>query len=31
MFRVLGRNDRQRDRGQIPAHRNAGIAPQGLR
>ena len=24
---VLGRNNRQRDRGQIPAHRQAGIAP----
>ena len=24
---VLGRNNRQGDRGQIPAHRQAGIAP----
>ena len=31
MLRLLGRDDRQRDRGQIPAHGEAGVAPQGFR
>ena len=28
---VFGRNNGQGDRGQFPAHRYAGIAPQGFR
>src|SRR4051794_27636932 len=27
MLRLLGRDDRQRDRGQLPAHRQAGFTP----